>query len=395
MYVAYDRKIRRYSLPSMVWDQSWGYNWAGTNYEHSLIHLVADNNNIYAVGDTRYTSCASQSFQYRGYFDVYSRSTGQLLNYYYYEGANNQYDLIYFSHAVLGNNRLFVQGGFKQLNGLVRRNFACLDINTGAITSWQAGFPNTDINQSYFHETSDLKLYKGKIWLSSNRQTLSDASTFKGFGAIDTVTGNLFSQPLDIRKMLMNNNPLFYQTANDFIITDSELAIAGNFDTLNNSVYHNLAIYHLDGTNRTQFCPGGSATISSNITGTTYQWQMDSGTGFVNISNNSNFSGTQTPNLQLINIPSAWYGYQLRCNVDGAYSDLFKLEFSSTWTGAVSTAWENPANWSCGAVPEANTDVIINGGTVILSVNTTIRSLNLAPGVNFTVNPGVIFTVLH
>ncbi|HMO60932.1 MAG TPA: RagB/SusD family nutrient uptake outer membrane protein [Ferruginibacter sp.] len=34
------------------------------------------------------------------------------------------------------------------------------------------------------------------------------------------------------------------------------------------------------------------------------------------------------------------------------------------WTGAADSLWQNPANWSCGKVPDANTDVYVLGGTI-------------------------------
>lgn len=141
-------------------------------------------------------------------------------------------------------------------------------------------------------------------------------------------------------------------------------------------------------------CSG--VTITSNIPGTNYQWQLstDSVT-FNNISNNSFYSGTDSINLHLINAPSSWYGYQYRCVVSGNNSNTFTLRFSDYWTGAINTAWENPGNWSCATLPDANTDVIINSGTVIVNSNSTIRSLSLAPSVNFTVNQGFKFTVNH
>jgi hypothetical protein len=43
----------------------------------------------------------------------------------------------------------------------------------------------------------------------------------------------------------------------------------------------------------------------------------------------------------------------------------------NTWIGMVSTAWENPSNWSCGSVPTSNTDVLIPSNT---SFHPVIRS---------------------
>jgi Leucine-rich repeat (LRR) protein len=66
-----------------------------------------------------------------------------------------------------------------------------------------------------------------------------------------------------------------------------------------------------------------------------------------------------------------------------------------SWNGSTSSAWENPANWSCSAVPGASTDVIINSGTVILSSNTTIRSLTINPGASFTIISPYNLTITH
>ncbi len=67
----------------------------------------------------------------------------------------------------------------------------------------------------------------------------------------------------------------------------------------------------------------------------------------------------------------------------------------NTWTGTISTAWENAGNWSCGKVPDANTDVVINSGTVVTNSNIFIRTLMLNPAVDFTIGTGTNFTVLY
>ena len=144
-----------------------------------------------------------------------------------------------------------------------------------------------------------------------------------------------------------------------------------------------------------QLCPGGSTTLSINLSGSTYQWQLDTGSGFADIVDNSNYTGTNTPYLKLNNIPSAWYGYQYRCVVDSLNSNPVILTFTNSWIGTADSSWENPANWSCGELPDENTDVIINGGTVIVNSNPDIRSLTLNTSVNFTVNPNFIFTINH
>lgn len=158
-------------------------------------------------------------------------------------------------------------------------------------------------------------------------------------------------------------------------------------------VYGKLSANQIYGTGN--LCPGGSTSLKANVGCTTYQWQINNGTGFNNISDSATYTGTSTSTLNLINIPSSWYGYQFRCVMDSLISNPVTLTFSDIWTGSVDSTWENPGNWSCGVVPDAYTDVIINTGTVIVNSNVTIRSINLASGVLFTVNPTFTFTLTH
>ncbi len=66
------------------------------------------------------------------------------------------------------------------------------------------------------------------------------------------------------------------------------------------------------------------------------------------------------------------------------------------WTGAVNTSWEDPGNWSCARIPDANTDVQIPASTtVVVSSMAYCRSLVLDPTSNFTVTPGFSIRVMH
>jgi len=141
----------------------------------------------------------------------------------------------------------------------------------------------------------------------------------------------------------------------------------------------------------------GTASITSIKTGTLYEWQVDTlGNGvYKDISNNANYNGVTTDTLQLTTIPSSWSGYQYRCIVDGTNSNITTLKITDTWTGATSAAWEDPTNWSCDAIPDLNTDVVITSGTIILNSNQIVKSLTLSPTVNFTVGSGHTLTITH
>ncbi|MEO5892814.1 MAG: M12 family metallo-peptidase [Ferruginibacter sp.] len=73
------------------------------------------------------------------------------------------------------------------------------------------------------------------------------------------------------------------------------------------------------------------------------------------------------------------------------------LTSRNMWTGSVSTAWENTGNWSCGSLPDANTDVLINAGLtnypVINSTTATCKSLKEAAGASIRVNNNFRLTI--
>jgi hypothetical protein len=127
-----------------------------------------------------------------------------------------------------------------------------------------------------------------------------------------------------------------------------------------------------------------------------YQWQVNDGSGFVDVQNNGYYNGSGSSLLTINQVPSGWSQYLYRCKIDGGFfSSYHTLKSQNTWTGNVSTAWEDPANWSCGRIPDNTMDVIINQGTVNVSSNIVIRSLKIANGVNFTVSNGITITILR
>jgi hypothetical protein len=97
----------------------------------------------------------------------------------------------------------------------------------------------------------------------------------------------------------------------------------------------------------------------------------------------------------LSGINSSRYGEQFRCVANGINGQIFTLTFKNTWTGAINADWGIAGNWSCGSVPDAYTDVIINFGNVVISSNTTIRSLVIKPEATLTTNTGAVLTILH
>ena len=230
-------------------------------------------------------------------------------------------------------------------------------------------------------------------------------SDINGDGKTDLLLTNLFSGSLSLFQNNTIGGDINFSPKVDFETPSQSIAVSscdidgdGKADVaVANFPYNSISIFRnqVGEIPKLQLCPNGSGTLTSKLNGPGYQWQVNTGNGFINIGNNSNYGGTVTSTLTLTNMPSSFYGYQYRCVVDGVNDEVTALQFVNTWTGANNNLWGNSANWSCGSVPDGNTDVIIKSGTVVVGSNANCRSLTITPSVNFSVSPGVIFTITH
>jgi hypothetical protein len=148
-------------------------------------------------------------------------------------------------------------------------------------------------------------------------------------------------------------------------------------------------------------CKGGAVgRISSNIVGATYIWEVDLGLGggfyVLMRSDSDGLMPIETPYITTADIIPGNTGTRYRCKVNGnLYSRTTHIYYTAVWNGSANNNWDNPANWGCGVLPSTDTDVFITSGNVVLNVNTTVRSLTLSPGVNFSIAPGATLQVLH
>ncbi len=139
-------------------------------------------------------------------------------------------------------------------------------------------------------------------------------------------------------------------------------------------------------------CPGENIIFTSAVTGGPYQWQVNSGSGFSNITDGSLYSGSNSSKLQLINLPTSYTGYKYRCLADGVPGNENVLRFINTWNGNTNSDWFTAANWSCGSVPDQYTNVIIPGGITtypFVNSSTAVRSISVHPGAIVRVNTGI------
>jgi hypothetical protein len=109
-------------------------------------------------------------------------------------------------------------------------------------------------------------------------------------------------------------------------------------------------------------CSGASAVLNVGATGTglTYQWRYNGNA----ISNNSTYSGVTTASLTINEIGGVAGNYDVVINsacgsaVTSSAATIVE-NTGNQWTGAVNSLWSVPANWSCGTLPTANTNVTI------------------------------------
>ncbi len=278
-----------------------------------------------------------------------------------------------------------------------------------------------DVIVSYVTGTTAFSVFKntstiGNISFAARQDYISigtesvssgEINNFSGDNLPDIFTGNSNFYKFHLHKNISNpgtvnfNSAIEYGSNRVIFLCSSDFDNDGKPDIAVPDVAYNKLSFYRNRVNEAVdvvFCAASGAYmyLSSNISGTTYQWQKFNGTAYVNLSNDATYEATTTALLK-INAPlTSWYGYKYRCVVNGnTYSDEFSLKFEAIWTGAASTAWENPNNWGCYTLPDAYTDVILPFGTVIVNSNVTIRSLIVKLGVSLNVHTGNNFVILH
>lgn len=136
-----------------------------------------------------------------------------------------------------------------------------------------------------------------------------------------------------------------------------------------------LKIYKNNVGQKVVSCAGGNIVIPSSHKGGIYQWQQNTGSGFVNTSDNADVTGSNTELLQINNIPVSWNGYKYRCLVDTDTSNVFVVSINTTMTPSVNIT--GCPTYTCSANNTVTlTATPINGGTNPVyqwqdSINTT------------------------
>jgi hypothetical protein len=133
-------------------------------------------------------------------------------------------------------------------------------------------------------------------------------------------------------------------------------------------------------------CSGIGTSLSVGATGTalTYQWMKDG----VNVMDDANYNGSNSPVLNINNISGTSGSYQVvingTCPPTVASAPVTVTEnVNNMWYGAVDEKWSEPGNWSCGTIPIVTTNVLIPTNALVdpvVDIPTAIcNSLTIQP----------------
>jgi gliding motility-associated-like protein len=137
-------------------------------------------------------------------------------------------------------------------------------------------------------------------------------------------------------------------------------------------------------------CAGTNALFSVGATGTgvSYQWQVNTGSGFGNIANGAQYTGVATANLTVVKPAYSMNGYQYQCIVSGNCAPATALSTAATLTvNPVATVTMQPANVSS-----------CSGSTVTFSVGATGGAVGyqwmqkVSPGVFSAISNGGVYS---
>jgi hypothetical protein len=95
-------------------------------------------------------------------------------------------------------------------------------------------------------------------------------------------------------------------------------------------------------------CIGGTRSFTATTAGSSFQWQVNSGSGYTNLANDNNYSGVTAGTLQISNVPFQWDGYQYRVVVNGIPADIFSLAVVDSIP--ISVVISGPASGCTGAL---------------------------------------------
>jgi hypothetical protein len=141
---------------------------------------------------------------------------------------------------------------------------------------------------------------------------------------------------------------------------------------------------------RQSICVGGTTTFTSN--GSAGSWSS-SDTSIATVNSSGQISGVAAGTATITYTVTG----TSPCS-NATATRTITVTNTYTWTGTVSKEWSNPANWSCGNVPNANSDIVIHTSPNApeLDVNYTLpsgKTLTITGTGSLTIAPTASLTI--
>ena len=162
---------------------------------------------------------------------------------------------------------------------------------------------------------------------------------------------------------------------------------------------------------------GTCSPYAGNINSVVFTWQVETSPGVwqntstfpisgitYNVEQRINAGGTVISSILTVNVAygtnEATWNYRVLaqgsggCPVATSLNEAIAVK-KNRWLGTISSAWNDPANWSCNRVPSAISSAIILPATnnPVITINAAAKEVILQPGSFLTLNSGYNLTV--
>lgn len=212
---------------------------------------------------------------------------------------------------------------------------------------------NNDTLSGFYAEPSSININPGEEFLPTFHPEFSSS-----IGEIEITNDSLTFAIADTNVVSYNDSLFFVaiDTGSTYIVfdylgfKDTIYAYLTNIKNVNNKI---------------TICSNDTISLYAGLNDTLsqYQWQINTGDGFQDISASINYIGCDSSTIQILEINPANNKNLFRCLISDTLtsysSEVFEINIGNTWLGVIDTAWENPMNWSCNLIPDNNTNVLI------------------------------------
>lgn len=212
---------------------------------------------------------------------------------------------------------------------------------------------------------------------------------------IPAVTGLTYQWRVTGTSPLLSTNAIHHvrPAANtQYYLRVSNVACTVN-DTVMVNIYPGIPVLTITASD-SSLCSISPVQFNANITGSgsfTYQWKKNS----LNTGNNTAAYSLTIPQHE----DTVWMviSGDIGCfEPTNVASTKIIVRIENRWIGAQYAQWNVASNWSCGVVPDSNTNVAIPAGAiVVIGSNAICRSIRILSGGRVNVTTGFSLTITH